>query len=99
VRALPEEFDTSALIGFLADGWGFDVETIDYAPVGFGSYHWVATDVGGARGFVTVDDLDRKHWLGDARESAFEGLMCAFGSAVALRDAGLAFVVAPILTS
>jgi len=99
VKALPEEFETSALIGSLADGWGFDVETIDYAAVGFGSYHWVAIDPQGKRRFVTVDDLDQKPWLGDTRETAFDGLMRAFDTAVALRDAGLGFVVAPILTS
>ena len=99
MKGLPEEFETSALIDSLADGWGFDFETIDYAPVGFGSYHWVATDSGGTRRFVTVDDLDWKPWLGDTRESAFDGLIRAFGSAVALRDEGLGFVVAPIRTS
>jgi spectinomycin phosphotransferase len=99
VKALPEDVETDALIGSLADGWGFDVEAIDYAAVGFGSYHWVATDSRGTRGFVTVDDLEQKPWLGDNRESAFEGLVRAFGTAVALRDAGLGFVVAPIVTS
>jgi spectinomycin phosphotransferase len=98
VKTLPEEFDTGELVGSLADGWGFDVETIDYAAVGFGSYHWVATDAAGTRRFVTVDDLERKPWLGDTRESVFDGLLRAFGSAVALRDAGLNFVLAPILT-
>ena len=98
MRVPPEDVETSALIDSLADGWGFDVATIDYAAVGFGSYHWVATDVAGTRGFVTVDDLERKPWLGDTRESAFDGLIRAFGSAVTLREAGLSFVLAPILT-
>ena len=99
MKTPPEEFQTSELIGSLADGWGFGVETIDYASVGFGSYHWVATDAAGTRCFVTVDDLERKPWLGDTRESVFDGLIRAFGSAVALRDAGLNFVLGPILTS
>jgi spectinomycin phosphotransferase len=99
VKALPEDVESTALIDSLADGWGFDVETIDYAAVGFGSYHWVATDSRGTRGFVTVDDLEQKPWLGNTREAAFDGLMRAFGTAVALRDAGLGFVVAPIVTS
>jgi spectinomycin phosphotransferase len=99
MRALPEGFETRALIDVLADGWDLDVETIEYAPVGFGSYHWVATDIWGMRRFVTVDDLDLKPWLGDTRQSVFDGLTRAFDSAVALRDAGLDFVVAPILTS
>lgn len=99
VRALPEGFEIDALIGSLADGWGFDVEAADYTPVGAGSYHWVVTDLDGTRAFVTVDDLDQKPWLGDTRESAFDGLRAAFDTAVALLDAGLAFVVAPIPTS
>jgi hypothetical protein len=99
VKALPEEFEASALIGSLADGWGFDVEAADYAAVGAGSYHWVVNDLEGTRGFVTVDDLDRKPWLGDTRDSVFDGLRRAFDTAVALRDSGLAFVVAPIPTS
>ena len=98
MKALPEGFDASSLIPALADGWGFDAETIDYAAVGFGSYHWVAVDVDGRRAFVTVDDLDRKPWLGDTRDTAFDGLRRAFGSAIALRDAGLDFVLAPIPT-
>jgi hypothetical protein len=99
VRALPEEFDASALIGPLAEGWGLEVEALEYAALGGGSYHWVVADVEGTRGFVTVDDLDRKPWLGDTRESAFDGLRSAFDTARALRDGGLGFVVAPILTS
>jgi spectinomycin phosphotransferase len=99
VRAPPEEFETSALLGVLADGWGFDVEAVHYAAVGGGSYHWVVNDFKGTRGFVTVDDLDHKPWLGDTRESAFDGLRRAFDTAVALRDSGLGFVIAPIPTS
>ena len=87
----------SVLIGSLADGWGFDVEAADYAALGGGSYHWVVRDAEGMRGFITVDDLDVKPWLGDTRGSVFDGLKRAFGAAVALRDAGLDFVLAPIL--
>jgi spectinomycin phosphotransferase len=96
VNDLPEGLETGELIDALADKWGFDIATIDYAPVGFGSYHWIATDADGARGFVTVDDLDRKPWFGDRSEAALTGLRRAFDSARALRDAGLEFVVAPI---
>jgi spectinomycin phosphotransferase len=98
VRALPDDFDAGALVGALAGGWGFDVETLEYAPVGGGSHHWLASDGSGTRGFVTVDDLDQKPWLGETRESVFEGLGRAFETAVALRESGLGFVVAPLLT-
>jgi spectinomycin phosphotransferase len=99
VRAKPpDEFETSALIDFLADGWGLEVEAVDYAAVGGGSYHWVVDDAAGTRSFVTGDDLDVKSWLGDTREAAFDGLVRAFDTALALRQAGLGFVAAPILT-
>jgi hypothetical protein len=96
--APPAEFETGALIGLLAEGWGFDADAAEYAPVGGGSYHWVLNDGAGERRFVTVDDLDKKPWLGDARNCAFDGLQRAFDTAVALRDGGLDFVVAPIPT-
>jgi spectinomycin phosphotransferase len=99
VRAAPpEELETKALIDCLADGWGLDVDVLQYAALGGGSYHWVIEDLEGTRAFVTADDLDRKAWLGDTRELAFDGLRRAFATAVALRDAGLGFVVAPTLT-
>ena len=97
--APPGELETSALSVVLADDWGLDVEAVDYAAVGFGSYHWQVKDRQGTRSFVTADDLDQKPWLGDTRESAFHGLRRAFDTAVALRDGGLGFVVAPIPTS
>jgi spectinomycin phosphotransferase len=96
VRDLPPGFDPGTLPEALADGWGFVVSTIDYDAVGFGSYHWRATDRAGRRAFVTVDDLDRKPWLGDTLDEAFAGLARSFDTAVALREAGLEFVVAPI---
>lgn len=99
MKSLPEDFETAALIGSLAEGWGFEDETADFAAVGGGSYHWVVTDVKGSRGFVTVDDLDQKPWLGDTRSSVFEGLRRAFATAGVLRESGLPFVIAPIPTS
>ena len=99
MRALPEAFDAGALTGVLADDWGFNVEAAEYARVGGGSYHWVVRDRHGSRGFVTVDDLDWKPWLGSTRVSVLDGLTRAFDTALALRDGGLDFVVAPIPTA
>jgi hypothetical protein len=99
VNDLPDELDPDGLAPALADGWSFDAVSIEYAPVGFGSYHWIAADAKGTRRFVTVDDLDRKPWFGDGRDSAFDGLTASFGTAVALRDVGLEFVLAPILAT
>ena len=99
MKSLPRDLLERELIASLEDGWKLDVAQARYAPVGFGSYHWDVTDAAGGRYFVTVDDLDAKAWLGDDRDSAFDGLRAAFDTALALRrDAGLAFVVAPIAT-
>lgn len=99
MKDLPEEFDAGGLAGALADGWGLGLVAADYAALGAGSYHWVVRDADGARAFVTVDDLDQKAWLGDTRDAAFDGLRRAFDTTAALRDAGLAFVVAPERTT
>ncbi len=96
MRAFPEDLEAEALVGSLAEGWGFEVEATEYAAVGGGSYHWVVSDRDGTRGFVTVDDLDRKPELGDTRESVFDGLRRAFDTALSLRDGGLVPVVAPM---
>jgi spectinomycin phosphotransferase len=99
VRNLPSDIETDAVVVALAAGWGFDADAIEYAAVGAGSYHWFASDRGGTHGFVTVDDLDQKRWLGETRDAAYEALGQAFDTATALRNAGLEFVVAPIPTS
>ncbi len=54
----------------LADGWGLSAETLRYAPVGGGSYHWVVTSDPGEQWFVTVDDLDVT--LADLKEMGIE---------------------------
>jgi spectinomycin phosphotransferase len=98
VRAAPESIDASRVVDALRDGWDFDAITAGYAPVGFGSHHWVATDRDGLKRFVTVDDLDAKAWLGDVREDRRDGLRAAFATAASLHDAGLGFVVAALST-
>ena len=96
MRGAFEDGDEAAIALALADGWGFDASALEYAAVGAGSYHWLATAVDGRRGFVTVDDLDSKLWLGDTRESVAEGLERAFATARVLHDRGLEFVAAPL---
>lgn len=82
----------------LAEAWRFHAADLGYAPVGFGSYHWLATNARGARRFVTVDELEDGGG-GDATAS-FELLGRALETAYALRAAaGLSFVVAPLLTT
>jgi spectinomycin phosphotransferase len=98
VNTLPEEFDVDAMVGRLADQWGIAVESAEYLPVGAGSYHWSIADTEDKRSFVTVDDLDRKPWLGATSDAVFHGLGRAFDTAGALRSSGLRFVIAPIAT-
>jgi spectinomycin phosphotransferase len=98
VRAPPDRLETAAVVAALGDGWDYDTADIDYAPVGGGSYHWLAADRDARRIFVTVDDLDQKTWLGDTREATFAGLRDAFDTAATLAAAGLSFVVAPLRT-
>jgi spectinomycin phosphotransferase len=97
VRDRPEGITERAVARALASGWGLTGWTLEYAPVGGGSYHWLAA--GGAPGdrrFVTVDDLDDKGWLGRTRPAVLAGLRVAMDAAVTLRrQAGLGFVVAP----
>jgi spectinomycin phosphotransferase len=84
----------------LADGWDLAGWTLEYAPVGAGSYHWTAALRAGRgpgeRRFVTVDDLDGKGWLGRTGPAVLAGLRAAMDAAVTLRQAGLGFVAAPV---
>lgn len=98
MRAPPEDVGECDLANWLFEGWGLKVAGTEYAAVGGGSYHWRALDDGGRRHWVTVDDLDQKGYLGDSRDAAFAGLRSAFGTALALREGGLEFVVAPVST-
>ncbi len=99
MRGLFEGVEESTIAGALCESWGFDVQSLEYAAVGAGSYHWLAEAADGTRGFVTVDDLDGKLWLGDTREAVFEGLERALDTARALHDHGLPFVAAPLPTA
>jgi spectinomycin phosphotransferase len=97
VRDRPAGITERDLVHALADGWGLPAETLRYAPVGGGSYHWVLTSGPGEQWFVTVDDLDDKGWLGRTRPAVFAGLRTALDASVTLRrEAGLGFVAAPV---
>jgi thiamine kinase-like enzyme len=81
------------------EAWQLTIQRIDYAPVGFGSYHWQVS-ANEARWFVTADDLvaGGSHLAASPTERA-RRLEAALCSARMLRDDGLAFVVAPIPTA
>lgn len=89
MRTRPPDPSDSALREALAQAWGFTADTLAYAPVGYGSHHWLAADGSGARRFVTVDALRP-----DA--SGFDRLRAALRTAHRLQRAGLTFVVAPL---
>ncbi|MET7330584.1 phosphotransferase [Nonomuraea sp. NPDC005650] len=86
MRDRPDSFDEGLLPPALG-AWGIEARTLDYAPVGFGDYHWIAD----GRWFITVADVRRR---------GFDGLRPAMDTAAALRsEAGLGFVVAPLRTT
>ncbi len=70
---------------------------MEYLAVGWGSHHWDVRDEAGGRWFVTADELENKR-VSDAEtvDDGFARLRASLLSAVALRDAGCAFVVAPV---
>ena len=98
MRAVPAGVELDALSEALRTGWGLSAESLDYLPVGGGSYHWQSTDSVGGRHFVTVDDLDSKLWLGEDRDSVALGLERAFLTAHSVKRSGLDFAVAPLPT-
>jgi spectinomycin phosphotransferase len=98
MRGPPEDLDESDLPTWLSEGWGLTVAAAEHVAVGGGSYHWRAVDDTGRRHWLTVDDLDEKEFLADTREAALAGLRSALDTALALREAGLEFVVAPVPT-
>lgn len=98
--AAPDDLTEDALAEVLLGGWKIQAASMSYQPVGWGSHHWVVFGRDGVSWFVTVDELENK------RVSDAESLAAGFGrlrdsllSAVALREAGLKFVVAPGLAA
>jgi spectinomycin phosphotransferase len=94
-----EDVEERAIAAAIERAWGTTIEELRYLPVGAGAYHWLARTSEGARWFVTCDDLDTKPWLGDDRDTVFEGLRTAYATALAMRGAGSTFVVAPLATT
>jgi spectinomycin phosphotransferase len=89
MRTPPQDL-TEAEVGVaVVAHWDVVAETIEYAPVGFGSHHWVLTGATGRRWFVTADAV------ADSAERLAE-LTAALTTAHALRHrCGLEFVVPP----
>jgi spectinomycin phosphotransferase len=49
------EISCAVVAGILHERWDIKVSEVAYAPVGFGSYHWIASTDAGPRWFVTAD--------------------------------------------
>ena len=56
----PTDLSDTELRDSLRVGWGFEPDSLGYAPVGFGSHHWIAEADDDTRMFVTVHDLAEK---------------------------------------
>src|SRR5688572_13574323 len=89
----PDDLPIELVSAALQRHWGINVVDLEYARVGFGSYHWRATGRDRRKWFVTADRLGK-----DAadREAAFSDLQSAYETASTLRGAALEFVVAPV---
>jgi aminoglycoside phosphotransferase (APT) family kinase protein len=96
VLTRPVALSEAALAQILERQWDLSVASLAYLPLGAGSHHWEVVDGNGRRWFVTVDELDAKRQEPDeSLDAAFERLLAALTTARQIRDAGLAFVVAP----
>lgn len=79
--------EEAELAAVLSDQWALAGVALEYLPVGFGGYHWLATEQTGARWFITVSDLSQVYGA---------DLAPAMETAARLAESGLDFVVAPV---
>jgi hypothetical protein len=86
VQSPPGDLTDDAVALAVSEGWGVRAVTATYLPVGYGSHHWSVDDAAGGRWFASVDVVP----TGEPG-----ALVPALGVAVAARDCGLSFVVAP----
>jgi spectinomycin phosphotransferase len=88
VREPPPDVDADDLLAVVRSEWDRTIERLEHLPLGFGAHHWAAYGVAQPVLFVTLDRLD-------ATRSAAD-LGAAYSAAVALYEAGLDFVLAPL---
>lgn len=97
MRDEPAEISCAMVTGFLREHWGFQPSDVTYAPVGFGGHHWIASDAGGPRWFVTANHLDpRGSWLGPTDAHTRAGIEASVRVTSELSDRGYPFVVTPL---
>ncbi|MFD3406291.1 phosphotransferase enzyme family protein [Kribbella sp. NPDC058693] len=87
MRDEPAEISCELVAGILNGHWGFDVAAVSYAPVGFGSYHWIASTGKGPQWFVTADRV---------ATNGRRAITAAMQTAHELASHGYEFVVPPL---
>jgi hypothetical protein len=80
MRDRPTGVSEAALILALADGWAIETQSVEYLPVGAGSYHWSAVDRHGTAWFVKADDLGVE---ATGRDDTFDRLGRSLSTALA----------------
>jgi spectinomycin phosphotransferase len=97
VRDEPAELSRATVRELLRRHWDLEPVELRYAPVGFGSYHWIAAGPDGPRWFVTANHLSPGgNWLGSDPEAVYAALVAAARTTRALADQGFEFVLAPV---
>ena len=97
MRDEPAEISCDDIAGFLGAYWDVRPADVTYAAVGGGCHHWIASDTGGPRWFVTANHLDpHGSWIGPTAEGTRIAEAAAMRSAKELADRGYDFVVAPL---
>lgn len=92
----PATITDPAIRQFVTDRWTVECDRSEYAPVGFGSHHWLLGTARGWKRFVTVDDLVAKRRSPlEPSGGTFDRLQDAYTTARDLADAGHDFVLAP----
>ena len=87
VRVEPSDLASQRVGGLIFQHWGLDAESVDYAPVGLGSHHWVGYAHGTPKWFITGDQQ------APGRLAQLEGSARFVRE---LADSGADFVVAPL---
>lgn len=88
MREPPPDIGTDDVLAAVRSAWDTAVVRAEHVAVGFGAHHWVAYVSDRPALFITFDRL------GQTRPA--EDLEAAYAGAVALRLAGLEFVLAPL---
>lgn len=96
VLTRPGSLSDATIIDAVADHWGPRMDRAEYAPVGFGSHHWLVGTTADWQLFITVDDLSaRARFRDEPLDRPLERLEAALTTARDLADAGHELLVAP----